>query len=157
MPFLLIKFWSTSAYFGKQPQSQPNEHCPHTTLAALDPWITTLYNYYRFIPDAAGASRDLTLSTLDGSLSFLEVVFSDWWSKPMSCVYVCSVMSNSFATPWTVDHQASLSMGFPRQEYWSRVPFPTPGDLPGPGIDPTSLMSPTDQLIFHPSHVNKKI
>ena len=39
-----------------------------------------------------------------------------------------------FATPWTVAHQAPLSMGFPRQEYWSGLPFPFPGDLPTPGI-----------------------
>ena len=43
-----------------------------------------------------------------------------------------------FATPWTVAHQASPSMGFSRQEYWSRLPFPSPGDLPHPGIEPTS-------------------
>ena len=43
-----------------------------------------------------------------------------------------------FATPWTVDHQAPLSMGFPRQEYWSGLPFPSPGDLPDPGFKPTS-------------------
>ena len=47
-------------------------------------------------------------------------------------------MSDSFATPWTVMHQAPLSMGFPRQEYWSGLPFPSPGDLPDPGIKPTS-------------------
>ena len=38
-------------------------------------------------------------------------------------------------TPWTVVHHAPLSMGFPRQEYWSRLPFPPPGDLPNPGIE----------------------
>ena len=43
-----------------------------------------------------------------------------------------------FATPWTVAHQASLSVGFTRQEYWSGLPFPTPGDLPDPGIEPRS-------------------
>ena len=43
-----------------------------------------------------------------------------------------------FATPWTVADQALLSMGFSRQEYWSRFPFPSPGDLPDPGIKPTS-------------------
>ena len=47
-----------------------------------------------------------------------------------------------FATPWTVAHQASLSMGFPRQEYWSELPFPSPGALSDPGIEPASLMSP---------------
>ena len=44
--------------------------------------------------------------------------------------------------PWTVASQASLSMGFPRQVYWSGLPFPSPGDLPNPGMEPTSLMSP---------------
>ena len=44
-----------------------------------------------------------------------------------------------FATPWTVAHQAPLSMGFFRQEYWSGLACPPPGDLPDPGIEPTSL------------------
>ena len=47
-------------------------------------------------------------------------------------------MSNSFVTPWTVACQAPLSMGFPRQEYWSGVPFPSPGDLPDSGMEPVS-------------------
>ena len=48
------------------------------------------------------------------------------------------VASDSFATPWTVARQAPLLMGFPRQEYRSRLPFPSPGDLPDPGIEPAS-------------------
>ena len=44
-----------------------------------------------------------------------------------------------FVTPWTVTHQTPLSMEFFRQEYWSRLPFPTLWDLPKPGIEPTSL------------------
>ena len=47
-----------------------------------------------------------------------------------------------FATPWTVARQAPLSMEFPRQEYWSGLPFPPPGDLSDPGIKPLSLASP---------------
>ena len=50
------------------------------------------------------------------------------------------VMSNSFATPWTVALQAPLSMGFPRQEYWSGVPFPSAGDLPDPAHEPNPKM-----------------
>ena len=46
-----------------------------------------------------------------------------------------------FVTPWTVAHQAPLSMGFPRQEYWSEFPFPPPEDLPDPRIEPKSLIS----------------
>ena len=45
----------------------------------------------------------------------------------------------TLSTPWTVDSQAPLSMGFYRQEYWSEFLFPSPGDLPDPGIKPTSL------------------
>ena len=45
-------------------------------------------------------------------------------------------------TPWTVGHQAPLCMGFPKQEYWSGLPCPSPGDLPDPGIKPSSLTSP---------------
>ena len=46
------------------------------------------------------------------------------------------------ATPWTIAHQGPLSMEFSRQEYWSRLPFPPPGDLPDPGIEPASPLSP---------------
>ena len=51
------------------------------------------------------------------------------------------VRSDSFATPWTVACQAPLSMVFPRQEYWSGLPFPSPGDLAKPGIEPASHAS----------------
>ena len=53
----------------------------------------------------------------------------------------CAVMSDS-VTPWTAAHQAPLSMGFFRQDYWSGLPCPIPGDLPDPGIEPMSPMSP---------------
>ena len=57
-------------------------------------------------------------------------------------LFSCEVVSNSFATPLNVARQTLLSMGFPRQEYWSGLPFPSPGDLPDPGIEPMSLVSP---------------
>ena len=63
------------------------------------------------------------------------------WDFLIDLSYVCSIMYNS-VTPWTVAHQASLSMEFPRQEYWSGLPFSAPGDLPDPGIEPVSLLSP---------------
>ena len=47
-----------------------------------------------------------------------------------------------FATPWTVARQAPQSKGFSRQDYWSGLPFPPPGDLPDPGIEPASLACP---------------
>ena len=54
------------------------------------------------------------------------------------CVCVHSVVSYSLQPPWTAVHKAPLSMGFPRQEYWSGLPFPSPGDLPDQGIEPES-------------------
>ena len=55
-----------------------------------------------------------------------------------------------FATPWTVAYQAPLSMGFSRQEYWSELPFPSPGDLPDPGIEPRSPALQVDSLSLVP-------
>ena len=51
-----------------------------------------------------------------------------------------------FATPWTVAYKAPLSMGLSRQEYWSGLPFPSPGDLPDPGIEPGSPALQADSL-----------
>ena len=53
-------------------------------------------------------------------------------------LFSCSVVSDSFVIPWTVACQAPLPMGFPRQEFWSGLPFHSPGDLPHSGIKPTS-------------------
>ena len=50
-------------------------------------------------------------------------------------------MSDSFVTPYTIAPQAPLSVGFSRQEYWSGLPFPSPGDLPDPGIEPVSCIA----------------
>ena len=55
-----------------------------------------------------------------------------------------------FATPWTVALQASLSMEFSRQEYWSGLPFPSAGDLPSPGIEPKSPTLQADSLLSEP-------
>ena len=63
---------------------------------------------------------------------------SEW--KSLSCVWL-------FVTLWTVAHQAPLSVGFPRQEYWSELPFPSAGDLPNPGIEPRSPSLQADSLL----------
>ena len=63
--------------------------------------------------------------------------------KSLSCVQL-------FAIPWTVVYQASLSMGFSRQEYWSGLPFPSPGDLPNPGIEPRYPALQADALPSEP-------
>ena len=56
------------------------------------------------------------------------------------CAYVLNRFSHAqlFVTPWTVAHQAPLSMRFPRQQYWSELPFPSPGDLSNPGTEAVS-------------------
>ena len=56
-------------------------------------------------------------------------------------VLICSVMTDS-ATPWTAAHQVHLSTEFPKQEYWSGLPCPPPGDLPDPESESVSLTSP---------------
>ena len=72
-------------------------------------------------------------------------------SAVMLCrAYVLSCV-RLFVTLWTVARQALLSVGFSRQEYWSRLPFPSPGDLPDPGIEPPSPVSPALQVNFIPA------
>ena len=53
-----------------------------------------------------------------------------------------------FATPWTVAHQAPLSVRFSRQEYWNGLLFPSPRDLPNPGLEPTSLALQASSLLL---------
>ena len=64
---------------------------------------------------------------------------SHW--KQLSLLFSCQVISESFATPWTVAHQAPLLMGFPGQECWSGLPFLSPGNLLHPGIEATSALA----------------
>ena len=72
--------------------------------------------------------------------------FSRWLYLLCPCMGAQSFQSCWLcATPWTVAHQAPLSMGFSRQEYWGGLPRPPPGDFPNPGIEPTSPESPALQ------------
>ena len=74
-------------------------------------------------------------------MTVLEKVQSIWPLHIDRYRCTCSVVSHS-ANPWTVAHQAALSMEFSRQEYWNRLPLPSPGDLPDPGIKPMFPESP---------------
>ena len=102
-----------------------------------------------------------------GSLSFLQGIFQTQglnlvfagifftvWATREALWSIMKVKSLShvqlFAIPWTVVYQASLSMGFSRQEYWSGLPFPSPGDLPDPGIEPRSPALQADTLPSKP-------
>ena len=70
-----------------------------------------------------------------------------WGTLLDTTMLCCAVLSyvQLFVTPWTVAHQAPLSIDFSGQEYWSSLAFPTPGNLPVPGTEPTSLTSPVLQ------------
>ena len=74
------------------------------------------------------------------TLEWVAISFSNAWQWKVKVKSLSHV--RLLATPWTAAHQAPPSMGFSRQEYWSRLPCPAPGDLPDPGIKPASLMSP---------------
>ena len=75
------------------------------------------------------------------------MAISAWpWSKVKSLSRVLL-----FVAPWTVAHQAPLSVGFSRREYWSGLPFPSPGELPDPGIEPGSPALLTDALPSEPA------
>ena len=80
-------------------------------------------------PSAGGVDKDDVAHLLNGILALML-------TRP--------VMSDSLWTLWTVAYQAPLSMGFSRQEYWSGLPCPLPGDLPDPGIEPMSPVLQAD-------------
>ena len=74
-----------------------------------------------------------------------------WWAIPQNTLHVKSLSCvQLFSTPWTVAHQAPPSMEFSRQEYWSGLPFPSPGDLPDPGIEPGAPALQADALLSEP-------
>ena len=78
----------------------------------------------------------------------LSALFLIYYNAMHVHMFSCSE-SQLFATPWTVARQVSLFMGFPRQKYWSGLPFPSPGDLPDPGIEPRSPAS-LQVILYNP-------
>ena len=71
-------------------------------------------------------------------LNLLSYLLSSFF---IGCVCVFTQSCPTLCDPWTVAHQSPLSLEFSRPEYWSMLPFPSPGNLPNPGIKPVSLMS----------------
>ena len=69
---------------------------------------------------------------------------------PMGCIVLVTQSCLTLCNPWTIAHQAPLSMGFSRQEYQSGLSFPSPGDLPNPGIKPWSPALQADSLLSEP-------
>ena len=78
---------------------------------------------------------------------------SEWMVVELSCLSRVQL----FATPWTGAHQAPLPMGFSRQEYWNGLPFPSPGDIPNPGIEAVSLISPVLAEVFFTTSTTWKL
>ena len=88
-----------------------------------------------------GNDNPLQHSCLENSMDRGAWRASLWGHKELNMTEWLT-FSPSLMAPWAVAHQAPLSMGFPRQEHWSGLLFPPPGDLPDPGIEPTSLLFP---------------
>ena len=102
-------------------------------------------NYYTRLQQNWLPSQELTGPRQDASFSPKNVLLMPYFQRvPRVCRCVLSSFSRvrCFTTPWTVAHQALLSMGLSRQEYWSGQPFLPPEDLPDQGIEPASLMPP---------------
>ena len=102
------------------------------------------------------------LKVLSSKLDHASTLISDFqppglWATPVLyelpgvwCSDVCVCHVQLFGTPWTTTHQAPLFMGLSRQEYWSRLPFPSSGDLPNPGFEPWSPALQADSLSSEP-------
>ena len=137
-----------------------NPVLPVTFIVNFCCWFSSLFLssfifqfcYYCF----AGGSHSLLLFGVNTWDVFCECLHGwkslfcpQYWVNNLS-QYRSEVKSLSrvwfFATPWTVAFQVPPSMGFSRQEYWSGVPFPSPGDLPNPGIEPRSPALQADAL-----------
>ena len=85
--------------------------------------------------------RDQILRSLMGHYSSFDFYFV-WHGKPWTAFECHFSHVWLFVTPWTVSFQATLSIGFSRQEYWNGLLASSPGDLPNPGTEPSSLLSP---------------
>ena len=116
------------------------------TLPSL-PWkvkdlVIWTWNQWR----EAGSDIDFAIQGVVRSpaVCFTQKLFrnaeSQFFARVLSCIWLS-------ATPWTVVHQSSLSMGFPRQEYWSGLPCPLPGDHPDAGIESVSCIG--RQIFYH--------
>ena len=86
--------------------------------------------------------RGEVTSSLEGGFGSSWLLRQPAFSSLGTCMLVFAVVSDSLRPPWTVGHQAPVSMAFPRQEHWMGLSFPTLECLPDPGIETVSLVSP---------------
>ena len=110
--------------------------------------IITLKREETFLPspsDTPGKYTNVVDSGCSGQTlaEKIPIIFYRFYHRhSYVCVLSCFSYIRLCATPWTVARQAPLYMEFSRQEYWSGLPFPPPGDLPNPGTEHASLLSP---------------
>ena len=117
------------------------DECPALEVLALLPQGCPLLGCYSGVPTQHCFYMNPHIPTVTAGILLCERMRKWWCISTCMCVYsVASVMSDSM-TWWTVAHQAPLSTGFSRKEYWSGLSCPPPGDLPDPGIEPMSHVS----------------
>ena len=136
MEFILIYEICDFKGFRSKMTNELVSHCQTLSLRAVT--VTYLFLLNVYLPYRHIFNKSSVLSTLP--------LLGIWWYKARVCVcvcvYVCALCRVwPFVAPWTAGCQAPLSMKFSRQEYWSGLPFPIPGDLPDPGIEPVFLVS----------------
>ena len=136
--------------------------CP-TPDPAASPYLITMLNAQKSasserLTGAGSLSQPRTLKSLHGSRevdTFPNGITVGWFHLPLIPTRPTAVLSHLSrvqlsVTPWTVAHQAPLSMGFSRPEYWSGLPCSPPGDLPDPGMEPQSPALLADSSLSEP-------
>ena len=123
--------------FGRQ---LPGWHCSMAFLPVRDKQLISQSTLLEPLASALGESRTCSSTCVQPHTSQVSL---NKKSESVSCFSL-------FATPWTVAHQTPPSMEFSRQEYWGGLPFPSPGNLPDPGIEPRSPVLQADSSPCEP-------
>ena len=144
-------YMSLSTGCGCEIQSPPKNMSPKRAFLSKQ---SRCSRYLCFGDAPLGTSFLLVGPTLGNTSVTVDVVISEYvctietgsWYLKFACMFGCFRCIRLFVTPRTVARQAPLSMGFSRQEYWSELPCPPPGNLHDPGIEPRSPASPALQM-----------
>ena len=137
--------WGHSSLKRQNSSKKQNQNPPEESLPGC---VIVCRSMFSQLPDSLfswwmNSSRNSTLVILGSSVYFLNPMTTIDHQIKSKCV--CSVVSDSLQ-PFGLAHQVPLSKGLFRQDYWSELPFPPPGDLPNPGIKPLSSLSPALQV-----------